>query len=72
MARKRILTPLQVNQANFDSHATAGDLHVGELFYITDRERLAIGKSASTYTQVYNTTEIDTMIGDIETILESI
>lgn len=72
MARQQTIKFLRTTKSNLDTQATANNLIIGEPYFITDTNRFAIANSASTYKEFYNLSEIDTKIGDIQTILESI
>jgi hypothetical protein len=52
--------------------ATASELNAGEVYLITDENRLAVGLSATTYEAAVKKSEFDTALSDISTALDAI
>lgn len=53
MARNLAIQHIRTTRANLDTQATANNLKAGELYLITDENRIAIGLTVSTY-EVYS------------------
>lgn len=49
MARNLAIKHIRTTKANLDSQASASGLNQGEIYLITDEDRIAIGLSATTY-----------------------
>lgn len=49
MARVNTIRPLKTTKANLDTQATANNLKDGEMYFISDLNRLAVGTGVNTY-----------------------
>lgn len=58
MSRNLAIKHIRTTKANLDSMATAGELFEGEIYLITDENRIAYGLSSSTYETLAKQSEI--------------
>ena len=73
MPRQTIIKFLRTTKANLDAQKAISNLIVGEPYFITDNtSKLALATAVNNYETYYNSSEIDTKIGDIETLLGAI
>ena len=59
-------------RANLDVLAASNGLNAGEIYLITDENRIAIGLSANTYESAVKKSEFDTALSDVSTALAAI
>jgi hypothetical protein len=60
MARNLAIQHIRTTRANLDSQAGSSNLNAGEIYLITDENRLAVGLSATTYQALPKSGEVPT------------
>lgn len=58
MARNLTVQHIRTSRVNLDANASLSNLNEGELYFITDEKRLAIGLSPTTYEDVTNAADL--------------